>query len=427
MLDPQLLRNHLEEVATGLARRGYPLDREQYASLESQRKELQTRQQELQNQRNTQSKSIGQAKARGEDIEPLKTEVANIGDELKDVADALDRVRAALDHLLLDLPNLPAADVPDGSDDSANLEIRRHGAPGGFDFEPRDHVEIGEALSGLDFERAARLSGSRFAVLSGPLARLHRGLAQFMVDLHAGQHGYREVYVPYLVGAEAMQGTGQLPKFEEDAFRIDDDPPRYLIPTAEVPVTNLVAGEIVEAGDLPLRFVAHTPCFRREAGSYGKDTRGMIRQHQFDKVELVQVVSATEGEAALEALTGHAEAVLKALELPYRTMLLCAGDMGFAARKTYDLEVWMPGQGAWREISSCSHFGDFQARRMQARWRNPESGKPELLHTVNGSGLAVGRALVAVLENHQQQDGSVAVPEALRPYVGGMERIPPVV
>jgi len=426
MLDPQLLRNHLEEVATGLARRGYPLDREQYASLESQRKELQTRQQELQNQRNTQSKSIGQAKARGEDIEPLKAEVAKIGDELKEVADALDRVRATLDHLLLDLPNLPADDVPDGTDESANLEIRRHGAPGEFDFEPRDHVEIGEALSGLDFERAARLSGSRFAVLSGPLARLHRGLAQFMVDLHAGQHGYREVYVPYLVGAEAMQGTGQLPKFEEDAFRIDDDPPRYLIPTAEVPVTNLVAGEIVEAGELPLRFVAHTPCFRREAGSYGKDTRGMIRQHQFDKVELVQVASAAEAEAALEALTGHAEAVLKALELPYRTMLLCAGDMGFAARKTYDLEVWMPGQGAWREISSCSHFGDFQARRMQARWRNPDSGKPELLHSVNGSGLAVGRALVAVLENHQQQDGSVAIPEALRPYVGGMERISPV-
>jgi seryl-tRNA synthetase len=425
MLDPQLLRNHLEDVATGLARRGYPLDREQYASLESQRKDLQTRQQELQNQRNTRSKSIGQAKARGEDIEPLKAEVAKIGEELKDVADALDRVRAALDHLLLDLPNLPADDVPDGRDESANREIRRHGTPGEFDFQPRDHVEIGEALAGLDFERAARLSGSRFTVLSGPLARLHRGLAQFMIDLHAGQHGYREVYVPYLVGAEAMQGTGQLPKFEDDAFRIDDDPPRYLIPTAEVPVTNLVAGEIVEPADLPLRFVAHTPCFRREAGSYGKDTRGMIRQHQFDKVELVQVVCANEAEAALEELTGHAEAVLKALDLPYRTMLLCAGDMGFSARKTYDLEVWMPGQNAWREISSCSHFGDFQARRMRARWRNPDTGKPELVHTLNGSGLAVGRALVAVLENHQQQDGSVVVPDALRPYVGGMERISP--
>ena len=307
--------------------------------------------------------------------------------------------------------------------ESANREIRRHGAPAKFDFEPRDHVEIGEALAGLDFERAARMSGSRFTVLSGPVARLHRGLAQFMLDLHTARHGYREVYVPYLVGAEAMQGTGQLPKFEDDAFRIDDDPPRYLIPTGEVPLTNLVAGEIVEAGDLPHRFVAHTPCFRREAGSYGKDTRGMIRQHQFDKVELVQVVPAADAEAALEELTGHAEAVLEALELPYRTMLLCAGDMGFSARKTYDLEVWMPGQGAWREISSCSHFGDFQARRMQARWRNPETGKPELVHTLNGSGLAVGRALVALLENHQRQDGSVVVPDALRPYVGGMERI----
>ncbi|NKI33685.1 serine--tRNA ligase [Wenzhouxiangella sp. XN79A] len=425
MLDPQLLRNHLEDVATGLARRGYPLDREQYASLETQRKQLQTRQQELQNQRNTRSKSIGQAKARGEDIEPLKDEVAKIGDELKEVAEALDQVRAALDHLLLDLPNLPADDVPDGRDESANAEIRRHGEPGRFDFEPRDHVELGERIGGLDFERAARLSGSRFTVLSGPLARLHRGLAQFMIDLHVRQHGYREVYVPYLVGAEAMQGTGQLPKFEDDAFRIDDDPPRYLIPTAEVPVTNLVAGEIIEAGDLPLRFVAHTPCFRREAGSYGKDTRGMIRQHQFDKVELVQIALPDEAEDALEQLTGHAEAVLQALELPYRTMLLCAGDMGFSARKTYDLEVWMPGQKAWREISSCSHFGDFQARRMQARWRNPETGKPELLHTLNGSGLAVGRTLVAMLENHQQKDGSVVVPEALRPYLGGIERIEP--
>jgi seryl-tRNA synthetase len=425
MLDPQLLRNHLEDVAAGLARRGYPLDREQFASLEVQRKELQTRQQELQNQRNTRSKSIGQAKARGEDIEPLKAEVARIGDELKQTAEALDQVRAALDHVLLDLPNLPADEVPDGADESANREVRRSGTPTEFDFEPRDHVELGEGLAGLDFERAARMSGSRFAVLSGPLARLHRGLAQFMIDLHTREHGYREVYVPYLVGAEAMQGTGQLPKFEEDAFRIDDDPPRYLIPTAEVPVTNLVAGEIVEAGDLPLKFVAHTPCFRREAGSYGKDTRGMIRQHQFDKVELVQVVPASEAEDALEALTGHAEAVLQALGLPYRTMLLCAGDMGFSARKTYDLEVWMPGQSAWREISSCSHFGDFQARRMQARWRNPETGKPELVHTLNGSGLAVGRTLVAVLENYQQSDGSVRVPEALQPYVGGLELLSP--
>ena len=425
MLDPQLLRNALEDVAVGLARRGYPLDREQFASLETQRKTLQTRQQELQNQRNTQSKSIGQAKARGEDIEPLKAEVARIGDELKDVAGELDQVRAALDHLLLDMPNLPADDVPDGRDETDNVELRRHGEPTRLDFEPRDHVELGERLGGLDFERAAQMAGSRFAVLSGPLARLHRALAQFMLDLHTREHDYEEVYVPYLVSADAMQGTGQLPKFEEDAFRIDDDPPRYLIPTGEVPVTNLVAGQILDAGDLPLKFVAHTPCFRREAGSYGKDTRGMIRQHQFDKVELVRISTPQEAEQELERLTRDAEAVLQALGLPYRTMVLCAGDMGFSARKTYDLEVWMPGQDAWREISSCSHFGDFQARRMQARWRNPDTGKPELVHTINGSGLAVGRTLVAVLENYQQQDGSLVVPDALRPYLGGDERLTP--
>ncbi len=426
MLDPQLLRNDLEAVAAGLARRGYPLDREQFAALETRRKSLQTRQQDLQNQRNTRSKSIGQAKQRGEDIEPLKAEVARIGEELKDVAAELDKVRAALDHLLLDMPNLPADDVPDGRDESDNVELRRSGEPAEPGFEPRDHVEIGEGLGGLDFERAARMAGSRFAVLSGPLARLHRALAQFMIDLHVGRHGYREVYVPYLVGADAMQGTGQLPKFEDDAFRIDDDPPRYLIPTAEVPVTNLVAGEILDAGDLPLKFIAHTPCFRREAGSYGKDTRGMIRQHQFDKVELVRISTPAEAEQALEELTGDAEAVLEALGLPFRTMLLCAGDMGFSARRTHDLEVWMPGQQAWREISSCSHFGDFQARRMQARWRNPESGKPELVHTLNGSGLAVGRTLVAVLENYQQQDGSVIVPDVLRRYLDGEERLVPI-
>ncbi len=426
MLDPQLLRNDLETVAAGLARRGYPLDREQFAALETRRKSLQTRQQDLQNQRNTRSKSIGQAKQRGEDIEPLKAEVAQIGEELKDVATELDKVRAALDHLLLDMPNLPADEVPDGRDESDNVELKRSGEPPELGFEARDHVEIGEGLGGLDFERAARMAGSRFAVLSGPLARLHRALAQFMIDLHVGRHGYDEVYVPYLVGADAMQGTGQLPKFEDDAFRIDDDPPRYLIPTAEVPVTNLVAGEILDSGDLPLKFVAHTPCFRREAGSYGKDTRGMIRQHQFDKVELVRISTPQEAEQALDELTADAEAVLEALGLPFRTMLLCAGDMGFSARRTHDLEVWMPGQQAWREISSCSHFGDFQARRMQARWRNPESGKPELVHTLNGSGLAVGRTLVAVLENYQQQDGSVIVPEVLRRYLGDEERLVPI-
>ncbi len=425
MLDPQLLRNDLDRVAAALARRGYHLDMEQFAALESRRKELQTRVQELQNKRNTRSKAIGQAKARGEDIEPLRREVADLGDALKQGQDALDDVRHALDHLLLDMPNLPADDVPDGDDEDDNVEVRRHGEPRDFGFEPRDHVELGERLAGIDFEVAAKLSGSRFAVLSGPVARLHRALAQFMLDLHAGEHGYREMAVPYLVGPDAMRGTGQLPKFEEDAFRIDDDPPRYLIPTAEVPLTNLVADAIVGAAELPLKFVAHTPCFRREAGSHGKDTRGMIRQHQFDKVELVQIATPDEAPDALEALTGHAESVLEALELPYRRMLLCAGDMGFSACKTYDLEVWLPGQQAYREISSCSHFGDFQARRMKARWRNPDTGRPEPVHTLNGSGLAVGRALVALLENHQQRDGSVRIPRALRPWLGGRERIEP--
>jgi seryl-tRNA synthetase len=427
MLDPQQLRNDLDGVAAGLARRGYPLDMEQFAALETQRKNLQTRVQELQNQRNTRSKAIGQAKARGEDIEPLKREVAELGDELKQGQERLDDVRRALDHLMLDMPNLPADDVPDGDDEGDNVEVHRRGEPAELDFEPRDHVELGERLAGIDFDAAAGMSGSRFVVLSGPVARLHRALAQFMLDLHTGEHGYREMAVPYLVGAGAMQGTGQLPKFESDAFRIDDDPPRYLIPTAEVPLTNLVADRIVGAEELPLKYVAHTPCFRREAGSHGKDTRGMIRQHQFDKVELVQISAPDEAEACLEALTGHAESVLERLELPFRRMLLCAGDMGFSARKTFDLEVWLPGQQAYREISSCSHFGDFQARRMKARWRNPDSGRPELVHTLNGSGLAVGRTLVALLENHQQRDGSVRVPEALRPWLGGLDRIEPAV
>jgi len=426
MLDPQLLRNDLEGVAAGLARRGYHLDMEQFAALEANRKRLQTRLQELQNLRNTRSKAIGQAKSRGEDIEPLKREVGRIGDELAECQQQLDDVRRALDHLILDMPNIPAEDVPDGRDDGDNVEVRRSGPPTGFDFEPRDHVELGETLAGIDFERAAQLSGSRFAVLSGPVARLHRALAQFMLDLHTGEHGYREMAVPYLVGAGAMRGTGQLPKFEDDAFRIDDDPPRYLIPTAEVPLTNLVAGRILEAGELPLKFVAHTPCFRREAGSHGKDTRGMIRQHQFDKVELVQVSADDEAGDCLEALTTHAETVLERLEIPYRRMLLCAGDMGFSARRTFDLEVWLPGQQAWREISSCSDFGDFQARRMKARWRDPDSGRPRPVHTLNGSGLAVGRTLVAVLENHQNRDGSVTVPDALRPWMAGLERIEPV-
>ena len=421
MLDPQLLRHDLEQVATALASRGYHLDMEQFASLEARRKQLQTRVEELQNQRNTRSREIGKAKAAGQDIEPLKREVADLGEELKISSEKLDDVRAALDHLLLDMPNLPAPDVPAGRNENDNVEISRSGEPPSPDFEPRDHVELGGMHAGIDFDRASRMSGARFAVLGGSVARLHRALAQFMLDLHTTQHGYREMAVPYLVGASAMQGTGQLPKFEEDAFRIDDDPPRYLIPTAEVPLTNLVAGEILAAAELPLKFVAHTPCFRREAGSHGKDTRGMIRQHQFDKVELVQISLPEQAEDRLEQLTRHAEAVLEALEVPFRRMLLCAGDMGFSARKTYDLEVWLPGQQAWREISSCSHFGDFQARRMKARWRNPESGKPELVHTLNGSGLAVGRALVALLENHQRRDGSVAIPEVLWPYMNGLE------
>ncbi len=425
MLDPQLLRNDLEGVAAGLARRGYHLDMENFAALEEKRKALQTHTEELQNQRNVRSKSIGQAKSRGEDIEPLLAEVARLGDDLKQAKHDLDGVREQLEHVALDMPNLLAPEVPDGEDEADNVEIRRWGDPENPGFEPRDHVEIGEGLGGLDFEAAAGLSGSRFAVLGGGLARLHRALAQFMLDQHIDRHGYREMYVPYLVLENALRGTGQLPKFAEDAFHVDDDPQRFLIPTAEVPLTNLVADQIVDAGRLPLKFVAHTPCFRREAGSHGKDTRGMIRQHQFDKVELVQIAFPDESDACLEALTGHAEAMLQALGLAYRVCLLCAGDIGFSARKTYDLEVWLPGQQAYREISSCSNFGDFQARRMKARWRNPETGKPELVHTVNGSGLAVGRALVAVLENYQQRDGSVVIPEVLRAYMGGQEVLAP--
>ncbi len=425
MLDPQLLRQDLERVVSELARRGYHLDMENYAALEKKRKQLQVHTEELQNQRNVSSKSIGQAKARGEDIEPLLAEVSRLGDELKEVKTTLEKIKVQLDHLFLDMPNLPDAAVPDGKSESDNKEVRRWGEVRELGFKPRDHVEIGEMLGGMDFESAAKIAGSRFAVLGGGIARLHRALGQFMLDKHIDCHCYREMYVPYLVSSEAMQGTGQLPKFADDAFHIDDDPSRYLIPTAEVPLTNLVAGDILDAGTLPLKLVAHTPCFRREAGAYGKDTRGMIRQHQFDKVELVQISVPQESDDCLEALTGHAEAILQALGLPYRVMLLCAGDMGFSARKTFDLEVWLPGQAAYREISSCSNFGDFQARRMQARWRNPETGKPELVNTVNGSGLAIGRTLVAILENFQQRDGSVLVPQELQRYMGGLEVLTP--
>ncbi|GAB6040031.1 serine--tRNA ligase [Endothiovibrio diazotrophicus] len=417
MLDPKLLRNELEQTAAALKRRGFELDTAKLAELEGARKEVQVRQQQLQAERNAKSKGIGKAKAAGEDIQPLLDEVAGLGDQLKAADEELAALQVVLDEIVLGIPNLPDASVPDGRSEEDNVEVRRWGTPQAFEFEPLDHVDLGEHLQMLDFETAAKIAGSRFAVLGGPLARLHRALIQFMLDLHTTEHGYREMYVPYLVNADSLRGTGQLPKFEEDLFRMRSEPGYYLIPTAEVPVTNLVRDEIVEA---PLKFVAHTPCFRSEAGSYGKDTRGMIRQHQFEKVELVQVVRPEDSWNALEELTGHAEQVLQRLELPYRTMALCAGDMGFSAAKTYDLEVWLPGQGKYREISSCSNFLDFQARRMKARWRNPESGKPELVHTLNGSGLAVGRALVAVMENYQDGAGRVAIPAALQPYMGGV-------
>ena len=419
MIDPKLLRNDPEGVAANLARRGVVLDVEHYRSLEARRRELQQRTQELQNERNERSRAIGEAKKRGEDIEPLKAHVAEIGRQLDEAEGALREVREQLDEIHLGLPNLLDDQVPDGADDTANRELRQWGGIPAFDFNPRDHVELGELLDGMDFEAAARIAGSRFVALGGEVARLHRALTQFMLDLHINEHDYREVYVPYLVNATSLTGTGQLPKFEEDLFRVDHDPALYLVPTAEVPVTNLVQQRIVEDEQMPLRFVCHTPCFRSEAGNYGKDTRGMIRQHQFEKVELVQVTRPHESWEALEALTGHAETVLRRLGLPYRVVSLCSGDIGFSAARTYDLEVWLPGQERYREISSCSNFTDFQARRMQARWRNPETGKPEPAHTLNGSGLAVGRCLVAILENYQEADGRVGVPEALVPYMGG--------
>ncbi|MEW8429955.1 MAG: serine--tRNA ligase [gamma proteobacterium symbiont of Ctena orbiculata] len=423
MLDPRLLRNNLEEVAQQLARRGYRLDTEQISNLEEQRKRLQVESQELQNQRNSRSKSIGKAKAAGEDIAPLLAEVAELGDRLKASQEALTQVQEALSEITLGIPNLPHESVPDGRDEADNREERRWGEPREFDFEPKDHVDLGDASGLLDFEAAARLTGSRFAVMAGPLARLHRALIQFMLDTHTTEHGYTEAYVPYMVNADSLRGTGQLPKFEEDLFKLCGDAEYYLIPTAEVPVTNLIRDQIIEADYMPRKWEAHTPCFRSEAGSYGKDTRGMIRQHQFEKVELVQAVAASDSFKALEALTAHAEAILKKLELPYRVVTLCTGDIGFSSTKTYDLEVWLPGQNNYREISSCSNFVDFQARRMQARWRNPETGKPELVHTLNGSGLAVGRTLVAVMENYQQADGSISVPEVLRGYMGGLGKI----
>jgi seryl-tRNA synthetase len=423
MLDPKRLRSELDAVIAGLSRRGFTFDREHFETLEAQRKELQVATQDLQNERNSTSKRIGKAKAAGEDIQPLLDAVANLGDELKAAQQKLGEVQQELQQMLLEMPNLPDASVPDGNDEDDNREERRWGEPPALDFEPRDHVDLGTAKGLFDSETAARITGSRFTVLSGPLARLQRALTQFMLDTHAGEHGYTETYVPYMVNSDSLYGTGQLPKFEEDLFRLQGEMAYYLIPTAEVPVTNILRDEIVEDDAMPRRYVAHTPCFRSEAGSYGKDTRGMIRQHQFEKVEMVMAVRPADSFAALEELTGHAEKILQKLELPYRVVTLCTGDLGFSSAKTYDLEVWLPGQARYREISSCSNFLDFQARRMQARWRNPDTGKPELLHTLNGSGLAVGRTLVAVMENYQDADGNIKVPEALRPYMGGITQI----
>ncbi|POY69367.1 serine--tRNA ligase [Pantoea sp. PSNIH3] len=429
MLDPNLLRNEPDAVAEKLARRGFKLDVETLVSLEERRKVLQVETENLQAERNAHSKSIGQAKARGEDIEPLRQEVNALGERLDKAKAELDALQNEIRDFSLALPNLPADEVPLGKDDSENQEISRWGEPRQFDFPVRDHVDLGEMAKGLDFAAAVKLTGSRFVVMQGQIARLHRALSQFMLDLHTQQHGYTETYVPYLVNHATLYGTGQLPKFGEDLFHTrpleeEADSSNYaLIPTAEVPLTNLVRDEIVEEESLPIKLTAHTPCFRAEAGSYGRDTRGLIRMHQFDKVEMVQIVRPEDSMQALEELVGHAEKVLQLLNLPYRKVLLCTGDMGAGAAKTYDLEVWLPAQNTYREISSCSNCQDFQARRMQARCRSKHDKKPRLVHTLNGSGLAVGRTLVAVLENYQQADGRIEVPEVLRPYMGGLTMI----
>ena len=418
MLDPKLLRSDLAGVANALQRRGFALDVASVAALEERRKAVQIEVDRLRAERNANAKAVGHGKSKGQDMVSLIAAGEELNLTLQDMELKLEAIQSKTNSIQLGLPNLLHASVPEGRDESANVEIRRWGVPRTFDFEPKDHVAVGERL-GMDFESAGRISGARFVVMSGNLARLHRALAQFMLDLHVSQHGYRETYVPFLVHAEALLGTGQLPKFEQDLFAVSGDPGFFLIPTAEVPVTNLVRDQILAPEVLPLKYVAHTPCFRSEAGAAGKDTRGMIRQHQFEKVELVQIVRPEDSYQALEDLTGHAEAVLKALELPYRTVALCAGDVGFSSAKTYDLEVWLPSQQRYREISSCSNCEAFQARRLQARWRNPATGKPELVHTLNGSGVAVGRALVAILENFQQADGSVTLPSVLLPYMKG--------
>lgn len=426
MLDIQLLRKDLDGVAKRLADRGYPLDVAAFSALEAERRAIQTRTEELQARRNSLSKQIGAMKGRSEDTSAVMAEVGGIGDEMKASAVKLDEIQARLSELMLEMPNVPHESVPVGRDETENVEVRRWGAPRQFDFDVKDHVDVGTPL-GLDFETGAKLSGARFTVLRGPIARLHRALAQFMLDTHTQQHGYSETYTPYIVNPDVLYGTGQLPKFAEDMFRVEkggaeNTVTQYLISTSEISLTNTVRDSIVEASALPIKLTAHSPCFRSEAGSYGRDTRGMIRQHQFDKVEMVQIVAPEASYAALDEMVGHAEAILQKLELPYRVVALCTGDMSFSAAKTFDLEVWLPAQNTYREISSCSNTESFQARRMQARFRNAQ-GKPELVHTLNGSGLAVGRTLVAVLENYQNADGSVTVPVALRPYMGGVERI----
>ena len=430
MLDAKHFREGIEETAALLARRGFILDVASLQALEVRRKELQVRTETLQNERNTRSKSIGQAKARGEDIQPLLAEVGSLGEQLEAAKNELQSVQNELQAIIAGVPNIPVAEVPLGADETENVEVNTFGEPTQFEFTAKDHVDISERLNnGLDFAMAAKLTGARFVVMKGGIARMHRALTQFMLDLHSEQHGYAETYVPYLVNHDSLHGTGQLPKFGKDLFHVDgesqDQVALSLIPTAEVPLTNMARDEIYDEAELPIKLTAHTPCFRSEAGSHGRDTRGLIRQHQFDKVELVQLVKPEDSMQALEELTGHAEQVLRLLKLPYRKVLLCTGDMGFGACKTYDLEVWLPAQNTYREISSCSNMGDFQARRMQARFRRKGAKKPELLHTLNGSGLAVGRALVAVLENYQQADGSVVVPEVLRPYMGGIEVLAP--
>ena len=420
MLDPRLFRTELDFVTEQLARRSFNFDAAAYVELEAKRKSVQVKTQELQNERNSRSKAIGQAKAKGEDVQPLLDQVQHLGEALSAAEAELSAIQAEMEAVMEAVPNILDVSVPEGKSEELNVELSRWGDVPTFDFEPKDHVDLGTALKGIDFELGVKIAASRFVVLTGPLARLQRAIIQLMLDTHVADHGYAETYVPFLVNAESLRGTGQLPKFEADLFKASDDPKLYLIPTAEVPVTNRVRDDIIEAKDLPLKYVCHSPCFRSEAGAYGRDVRGMIRQHQFEKVELVQIVKPEDSEQAHEDLTAHAENILKILNLPYRKMLLCAGDTGFSSAKTYDLEVWLPGQGAYREISSCSNFKDFQARRLQARWRNPETGKPELVHTLNGSGLAAGRTLIAVMENYQDAQGRVHIPEALIPYMGGL-------